>query len=141
MGFDVKKERKKETWRPYVIWGNLYMYVWCGLHLTPKFRNTYWDIWRKIKTLIWNSNLSLSQFHLLLYIEITPIIFIIISFCKFSCNKICNSFNNFLWEKSLSTKRPIFSHLSLCFCVVVGMDNHYLKCFKVVSLALENNKN
>ena len=84
--------------------------------------------------------MSLSQFHLLLYIEITPIIFIIISFCKFSCNKICNSFNNFLWEKSLSTKRPIFSHLSLCFCVVVGMDNHYLKCFKVVSLALENNK-
>ena len=31
------------------------MYVWCGLHLTPKFRKIYWDTWLKIRTLIWNS--------------------------------------------------------------------------------------
>ena len=47
------------------------------------------------------------------------------------------------YEKSLLAPKvsPIFSHLPLCFCVVVGIDNHYLKCFKIVPLALENNKN
>ena len=47
------------------------------------------------------------------------------------------------YEKSILAPKvsPIFSYLPLCFCVVVGINNHYLKCFKIVSLELENNKN
>ena len=72
----------------------------------------------------------------------TPITFISISICKFSCNKICNSLT-VSYEKSILAPKvsPIFSYLPLCFCVVVGINNHYLKCFKIVSLELKNNKN